>query len=122
MKLILIGALLNLAVILANGGYMPVTRGALARSGHLDLVFVHDEQAFVLGSKDIVLPEAQTRLQLLSDIVGIPEAFPVSATFSVGDLFIMAGAAGLVYRVMMLSDSPRGRKKNLEPSVNQIQP
>jgi len=53
--------------------------------------------------------------------VGIPEAFPVSATFSVGDLFIMAGAAGLVYRVM-LSDSPRGRKKNLEPIVNQIQP
>lgn len=121
MKLILLGAMLNLAVILANGGYMPVTSEALMRSGHLDLVFVHDEQAFVLGSKDIVLPEAQTRLQLLSDIVGIPEAFPVSATFSVGDLFIMAGAAGLVYRVM-LSDSPRGRKKNLEPIVNQIQP
>jgi len=120
-KLILLGAALNLAVILANGGYMPVTREALARSGHQDLVFVHDEQAFVLGSKDIVLPEKQTRLQLLSDVVGIPEAFPVSATFSVGDLIIMAGAAGLVYR-MMLSDSPRGRKKSMEPSVNQIQP
>jgi hypothetical protein len=121
MKLILLGAALNLAVILANGGYMPVTSEALMRSGHLDLVFVHDERAFVLGSKDIVLPEAQTRLQMLSDVVGIPEAFPISATFSVGDLIIMAGAAGLVYQ-MMLSESPRGRKKSMESSVIQIQP
>jgi len=121
MKLILLGAALNLAVILANGGYMPVTREALLRSGHLDLVIAHGEQAFVLGSKDIILPKDQTRLQLLSDVVGVPEAFPVSATFSVGDLIIMAGAAGLVYR-MMLAGQPRGRAKNLEPGVHLIQP
>jgi hypothetical protein len=58
---------------------------------------------------------------MLSDVVGIPEAFPISATFSVGDLIIMAGAAGLVYQ-MMLSESPRGRKKSMESSVIQIQP
>jgi hypothetical protein len=121
MKLILLGAMLNLAVILANGGYMPVTREALARSGHLDLVIVHGEEAFVLGSKDIVLSEEQTRLQLLSDVVGTPEAFPVSATFSVGDIFIMAGAAWLVYR-MMLWVSPRVREKNLEPGLFQTRP
>ncbi len=94
MKLILAGAALNLAVIVANGGYMPVTPEALARSGHLDLVVERGGEAFVVGSKDIVLPAGQTRLQSLSDVVSTPEVFPVSATFSAGDLFIMAGAAG----------------------------
>jgi hypothetical protein len=98
MKVILLGGMLNLVVILANGGFMPVTSEALERSGHLDLVVVHGEHEYVLGSKDIVLSEEQTRLKLLSDVVGIPEPFPVSATLSVGDIFIMAGAAWLAYR------------------------
>lgn len=121
MNLILLGATLNLAVILANGGYMPVTSEALMRSGHLDKVIVHGEQAYVLGSKDIVLSEEQTRLQPLSDVLGIPEAFPVSATFSVGDIFIMAGATWLVYRLMHWG-SPRVRDENLEPSLCQTRP
>ena len=121
LRLILLGTLLNMAVILANGGFMPVSREALERSGHLDLIVVHGDQEFVLGSKDIVLPESQTRLQPLSDVVGIPETFPVSATFSVGDLVIMAGAARLVYRTM-LAGRPRKHAAHLEPNVNQIQP
>lgn len=39
-KLILLGAVLNLVVIAANGGYMPVTPEALERSGHLDRVTI----------------------------------------------------------------------------------
>jgi hypothetical protein len=112
MKLILLGAALNLAVIAANGGYMPVTRAALERSGHLDLVVQRGGQDFVLGSKDIVLPAEQTRLQPLSDVVSTPAVFPVSATFSFGDLFIMAGAAGLAYGLMFTGEwdgSRRGR-------------
>ncbi len=120
MKLILLGAMLNMAVILANGGYMPVTSEALERSGHLDLVVVHGEHGYVLGSKDIVLAEEQTRLQFLSDVVGIPETFPVSATFSVGDIFIMAGAAWLIYR-MMLWLPPRKRIEIYEPCIYQNQ-
>jgi hypothetical protein len=100
-KLILIGALLNLAVILANGSHMPVTRDSLARSGHLDRIVVHDDQAFVQGSKDIVLSGEEIRLRPLSDFVGIPESFPTSATFSVGDIFIMVGAAWLTYAALI---------------------
>ncbi len=121
MKLILLGAALNLAVILSNGGYMPVTREALARSGHLDLVVRHGGQEFVLGSKDIVLPAAQTRLQWLSDILGIPQGLPVSATFSAGDLVIMMGTAGLVYG-LMLAGGPRRRNANSKLGTDPIQP
>jgi hypothetical protein len=114
LKLILIGAALNMAVILANGGFMPVTAEALAHSGHLDLVIAQHSQQFVLGSKDIVLPEAQTRLQLLSDVLGIPECFPVSATFSLGDVFIMVGAAGLTYAALT---GVRSRHRKTVPGV-----
>jgi len=112
LRLVLLGAALNLAVILANGGYMPVTREALERSGHLDLIIDHGEKAYVLGSKDIVLSEAETHLKLLSDVVGIPETFPTSATFSLGDVFIMAGAAWLAYRAL-LGDPRREQEEDL---------
>ena len=100
MRFILIGAALNLAVIVANGGYMPVTSEALSQSGHLDMVYMHDDRAFVLGSKDIVLPQDQTRLLMLSDVVKMPDWMYVPATFSIGDIFIMIGAAWLPYRTI----------------------
>lgn len=101
MKLVLAGAALNLAVIAANGGHMPVTLEALAESGHLDLVVERGGASFVLGSKDIVLPADETRLVFLSDVLKVPEALVhTPATFSPGDLLIAAGASWLVYRTM----------------------
>lgn len=107
MKIILVGGVLNLMVILANGGYMPVTSEALMRSGHLDLIYYHDEQAFVRGSKDIVLTRDQTRLMPLSDVLKVPELIFVPATFSIGDVFITTGAAWLVYSALL---GIRGKK------------
>jgi hypothetical protein len=101
LKLIMLGAALNLAVILANGGFMPVSRAALVRSGHLDKVFVQGDRAYVLGSKDIVLERDQTRLLPLSDVLKVPGAVEVPATFSIGDVLIMIGASWLAYRVLL---------------------
>jgi hypothetical protein len=100
LQLIMLGAALNLAVILANGGYMPVSREALVRSDHLDKVFVQGERAYVLGSKDIVLERDETRLLPLSDVLKVPGAVEVPATFSIGDVLIMVGASWLAYRVL----------------------
>jgi multisubunit Na+/H+ antiporter MnhG subunit len=108
-KLILVGTALNLTVILTNGGHMPVTPEALARSGHLDKVYLHEDQAYVLGSKDIVLPKEQTHLLVLSDVLKVPGAIEVPATFSIGDVLIMIGAAWLAYRSML--SNPVGRTK-----------
>lgn len=99
--LLLIGASLNALVMFVNGGYMPVTQEALIRSGHEDHVVARGGSLFVRGSKDIVLEAEVTRLGFLSDVIGIPEAWPFSATFSVGDVFIGFGAGALIASGMM---------------------
>jgi len=104
MKLILVGAVLNLVVIASNGGYMPVTLEAIEQSGHLDKIIIEGEHAYVLGSKDIVLSEEQSHFTMLSDVLKMPDVIPTPATFSIGDVFIMVGAAWLLYRV--LKDDP----------------
>ncbi len=100
-KLVLIGSVLNLTVMLANGGYMPVTREGLERTGHADRIVVRDEQALVKGSKSIVLEPEGTRLYLMSDIFRVPEPYPFATNFSLGDVSITAGAAVMVLRTML---------------------
>ncbi|MFQ5921836.1 MAG: DUF5317 domain-containing protein [Anaerolineales bacterium] len=100
-KLILIGSVLNLTVMLANGGYMPVTREGLERTGHADRIVVRDEQALVKGSKSIVLEPEGTRLHMLSDIFRVPEPYPFATNFSLGDVVISAGVAMMVLSTML---------------------
>jgi hypothetical protein len=97
-RLLLAGAALNAAVMLANGGFMPVTPQALARSGHASYIITQDGDQFVRRSKDIVLEKEDTRLWFLSDVFGIPAPLPFSSSFSPGDLLIGLGAAWLTYR------------------------
>jgi hypothetical protein len=96
-RLVLVGAILNLTVIAANGGYMPVTPEALERAGHVDRVLIHEEHTFVAGSKDIVLETKETNLWPLSDILVIPDGLPFAATFSGGDILIAVGVGLLAY-------------------------
>ncbi len=100
-KLVLIGSVLNLAVILANGGYMPVTREALERTGHADRIVVREEHAHVKGSKDIVLDRGETQLWPLSDIFRLPDPYPFATNFSMGDVAITSGVAVMVLRTML---------------------
>lgn len=97
-RVLLAGAALNAAVMLANGGFMPVTPQALARSGHTGYITTQGGDQFVRRSKDIVLEKEDTRLWLLSDVFGIPAPLPFSSNFSPGDLLIGLGAAWLTYR------------------------
>jgi hypothetical protein len=93
MALLGLGLLLNLVVMLANGGYMPITPETMHRIGYSDQVV----QAAVSGdrlalSKDIVLPREQTRLWVLSDVFAIPPPFFLPSAFSLGDVLVMLGA------------------------------
>ena len=99
-KLLLVGTAMNITVIVANGGYMPVTTEALARSGHLDRVVTRHGREYVLGSKDVVLEFSEMRLPFLSDVFSLPEPLPFPASFSPGDLLIAAGAFGLAYHAV----------------------
>ena len=86
-----LGVLCNLAVILTNGGFMPITPETLARinpGSTLDQWTV----GFHYGnSKDVILLGHDTILWVLSDILVLPPPFPWPTAFSVGDLLIAAG-------------------------------
>jgi hypothetical protein len=96
MWLIGAGLLANWLVMLANGGFMPVTYEALDAAGKSSLVTETTAGTRVFGSKDILLPAGDTRLWILSDIFIVPPPFPVSAVFSVGDLLMALGMFRLV--------------------------
>ena len=86
-----LGVLCNLAVILTNGGFMPITPETLVRinpGSTLDQWTV----GFHYGSsKDVILLAQDTFLWVLSDMLVLPPPFPWPTAFSIGDLLIAAG-------------------------------
>jgi hypothetical protein len=78
LALVAVGAAANLAAIVANGGYMPVSAEALGShvpSGE--------------HSNSVTLPDPA--LPFLTDIFALPEWLPAGNVFSVGDVFIGLG-------------------------------
>jgi hypothetical protein len=77
-----LGGLLNLIAIVANGGVMPASRGALdaaglgARSGEF-------------ANSDLV---EGAHLAFLGDVFAIPADWPAANVFSMGDVLMVAGA------------------------------
>jgi len=89
-----LGIVLNLVVMLANGGWMPITP-EMYRFVHPERVL--DIQTRAPSSKGIILPREQTNLWLLSDIV--PIALPWRRTaVSIGDLLLIAGAGQFIFQ------------------------
>lgn len=89
------GAASNLAAIVANGGYMPTTRAALAAAGG----------ALPDGfSNSTIVPNPA--LQPLTDIFSIPAGFPLATVFSVGDVLIAVGLSVAIAAAMRRPDAP----------------
>ncbi len=91
-----LGVICNLAAIVVNGGFMPITPETLVQinpgsTAEQWLVGTHYGY-----SKDVILSQEATRLWALSDILVLPPPFPWPTAFSVGDLFIALGIAGLL--------------------------
>jgi hypothetical protein len=88
MAVIAIGALSNLAAILANGGYMPVDPAALAS-------VVEPSQGY---SNSILV--AAPALRPLTDLYALPALFPFANVFSVGDVLIGIGVMATIVTAM----------------------
>lgn len=87
--LVVAGAACNLAAILANGGYMPSSSGALAAAG----------RGTVEGySNSSLVPNPA--LWPLTDIFALPSWLPLANVFSVGDVLIAAGIAAAIVVAM----------------------
>ncbi|NLE77410.1 MAG: DUF5317 domain-containing protein [Chloroflexi bacterium] len=93
-----LGLLLNGAVILANGGAMPITPEMAQQIGVPADVVGRVAGALAAGAKDIILPQEQTALWILSDILRLPLGGRVA--FSVGDVWLALGVVRLVERSM----------------------
>lgn len=111
---IAVGVLLNLAVIVANGGFMPIEPEVVRRLGHEDRVVSLESGYRVYKAKDVVLPREQTRLWLLSDIFVLTPPFPIRSAFSPGDVLLSTGIFVLLQRVMVSSP---GRPSNGDESA-----
>lgn len=92
------GLLMNLVVILANGGFMPVSPATIA-------TFAPDlsPDKWSVGerfgpTKDIVLEPENTRLIWLSDRFAVPDWYPQRVVFSLGDVILAAGAFMLMWQ------------------------
>ena len=85
-----LGLLLNFAVIVANGGLMPISPETLTivHGTHAQEVITSN----TVGSKEIVLPVHETRLEWLADRFTIPDQLPIQFAYSLGDVFLVLGA------------------------------
>lgn len=78
--LVLVGAISNLAAIVANGGIMPADSGAVALAGiQMDAGFTNSA----------IVPDPA--LRPLTDIFAIPAGIPLANVFSPGDVLIAVG-------------------------------
>jgi len=95
-----LGLLMNLTVMLANGGYMPITPAAVTQVGHEYELQTMEPGARLRNTKDVLLPREQTNLWFLSDIFVAAPPFPIPSVFSPGDVVIALGASILVIAAM----------------------
>jgi hypothetical protein len=95
------GLLLNLVVMVANGGWMPVAPQAVIRAGYSGLASSLEPGTRLFSSKNIVLPAESTALQPLSDVFVLARPFPVPSVFSVGDVFVALGVLLLIQGAML---------------------
>ena len=96
-----LGLLLNFLVMVANGGFMPITPEALTQAGYASLASSLESGVRVGRSKNILLAREETRLWVLSDTFVLPRSFPLSRVFSPGDIVIAIGAFILVQSGML---------------------
>jgi hypothetical protein len=93
------GVVLNLAVILLNGGFMPISPETLVRINPGTISTDWILGAHYAYSKDVILARSETNLWWLSDILVLPIPIPVRAAFSPGDLIIAAGIIRLLFEI-----------------------
>jgi hypothetical protein len=91
--LIVVGAFLNFAAIVANGGFMPASPEAIAALRGVVALPTADYTNSIIAS-------GASTLGFLGDVFVLPKPVPFANVFSVGDLFIGIGGAWFVFATM----------------------
>lgn len=90
MTILLIGVALNLMVMAANGGFMPISPQTASRLVPQEVV-QEIPPGSRFGTKDILLAPERTRFEWLADRFLPPSWFGYQVAFSLGDVFIAVG-------------------------------
>jgi hypothetical protein len=105
MRLLTTGLCLNLAVIGANGGLMPISPETIKR-----LMPNSPDKQWQAGqrfgkTKDRILPESATLFAWLSDRFIFSTGFSYRVAYSIGDVLIAAGAFWLLWSAGGVTDT-----------------
>jgi hypothetical protein len=103
MPLVALGSACNLAAILANGGFMPAGRDAMAALGLSDRE-IYSNSAVV----------ANPALEPLTDVFAMPPWMPMANIFSVGD--VLLGLGVMVVIVAAMRRVPPGAPDAADPT------
>jgi len=90
MSALIFGVVLNLAVMAANHGFMPISPQTASRLVSQDRLEIQPASRF--GMKDILLSPQDTHFEGLADRFLPPVWLPYQVAFSLGDVFIAFGA------------------------------
>jgi lipoprotein signal peptidase len=112
LALVALGTVSNLAAIIANGGYMPVTAEALG---------IAEPTVARYGGNSVLTPNPM--LTPLVDRFPLPEWLPLWNVFSIGDVLISVGVIVVIVMAMRkrqpvaAETSPAGPARMMAPSV-----
>lgn len=104
MPLVFAGMMLNLAVMLANGGVMPITAATLATVQGVPV----DEAGTIGPTKSGVIEDRSAALAWLGDRLLLPGPLARLAAWSIGDVVLFVGIAGLLRNTMRGSHHATG--------------
>jgi Family of unknown function (DUF5317) len=88
-----LGIVLNLTVMLANGGWMPRADAIAPRA----IQRAAEESAVVVNNTTPM--DTETRLAWLGDVIAQPGWVPMANLVSLGDLLLAFGAAGCAFAI-----------------------
>lgn len=108
--LIGVGILLNLAVVAANGGKMPVSAEGLIRAGYES--FIQPLEAEQVMTHQLL--DEDTRLAFLASVHVLAEPYPRPKVFSLGDAILAVGALWFIVGGMLAHPTVIGRPRALE--------
>ena len=88
-----VGFATNILVIFANGGRMPVSAEAWARSSG------DGSTAGTIAHNNVAAAAADTRLRWLGDVIELPDGTPLANAISIGDIILIVGTTIFIHRV-----------------------